>query len=486
MSDANRVSLRRNGPEAVWNTVNSNPAFKEIRFKSAALAYAPKTVVSEEIRSDRQITDLPLVGFEASGNTTHEFSFDAFHEELQDALFNNWTANPEFVNVSSDTPITDIGTATITVASGGAVMKTGMLVRYSGSSVPANNKVVKMSADGTGTSLTVAAATFTAEAVVPAGARLKVVGFQGVAGDIDFTAAPNTITSTTLNFTTLGILPGMWLKIGGTAAIDQCTVAVNNDWVRVLTVAANVITLDIVPTGWATSVETTSTVKIWMGDRLINGVLARSCTMEMAYNDQTVVLYEVYSGMMIDSFKWSAEAQAIPQLEIGWMGGNATDSTTRTSGATTVAAETNSVMNTSSNIGNIREGGALLAGPNFVNSIAFTVNNNLRMRTAIGYQAAVSIGAGRSNITLEFNTYFGDKTILDKIRNNTNTSYEMRVTDPLGGKAYVVDFPSVKYQSGSPETTGIDSDVMLQMTGQAIMHSVLGYTMYVGRFSYYE
>ena len=67
MSDTNRVQIGL-VEEATLGTTPATPAFQALRITNApSLAFEPNTVVSEEIRSDRQITDLILVGAEAGG-----------------------------------------------------------------------------------------------------------------------------------------------------------------------------------------------------------------------------------------------------------------------------------------------------------------------------------------------------------------------------------------------------------------------------------
>ncbi|TGV23899.1 hypothetical protein EN811_31160, partial [bacterium M00.F.Ca.ET.168.01.1.1] len=85
----------------------------------------------------------------------------------------------------------------------------------------------------------------TDEAAPAAAARMKVVGFQGSSGDI--TATSTGIGSTTLDFTTLGLTVGQWIKIGGIAAGEQFATAALNTFARITAIAANALTLDNLP-----------------------------------------------------------------------------------------------------------------------------------------------------------------------------------------------------------------------------------------------
>ena len=486
MSDANRVALRY-VEESVFGTTPATPAFQEFRYTSSSLAYAPNTVTSDEIRSDRQITDLALVGFESSGNTNHELSFDAFHDLFEGAFFNDWTEKPVVKNASSDTPISDVSATQITLGAACTSFKTGHLCLMTGFGTSANNKLAKCTADGATNAITFAAATFTAEAVVPAGARVKIVGFQGVAGDLDAATGPNRLTSTTLDFTTLGLSVGEWVKLGGSGVNDKFLVTAGcNGWARISAISANALTFSVVPTGWAASAETTSTLMVFFGDILRNGIVEKSYSLELEYAGMAVTEWEYYTGMEVNSLAFTADAQAIMNLEFGFMGKSASVSGSRFAGATTLAAASNEVMNTSSNVGSIREGDSEVSTPNFVMSMSLTIENNLRMRNAIGSAAAIGIGVGRANVTGEIQTYFGSTALLAKLRANTASSIDFRVNDPTGTKAYIFDMPRVKYQSGAPEVQGIDTDIMLNLGFQAVRDPTLGYTIQLQRFEYLQ
>lgn len=485
MSDANRTALRY-VEESAFGAIPATPPFRDLRYTASSLAYTPNTVTSSEIRSDRQITDLVLVGFEASGNTNHEISFEAFDDLLEGAFFSDWSYKISHENLASDTPVSDIAATVITVDSGGASYVAGMITRHTGSGVSANNKLARV-VSSTATTVTYPGATFTAEAVVPVGYRMKAVGFEGVAGDIDAATGPNRITSSTLALNTFGIQTGDWLKLGGTSATNKFTTAACNGWARVLSVAANAIIFDVAPVGFAASVETTTLIQVWFGDRIINGVTEKSYSLELEYAGMAVTEYEYYRGMEVNSFSLSAEAQAILTSEFSFMGKDAlAPSTSRTAGATTLAAKTNDIMNTSSNVGSIREGGAEVSSPNYVMTASISIENNLRSQKAIGQPGAIGIGVGRASITGELQTYFGSSTLLAKLRNNTATSFDMRVNDPTGSKSYVIDMPRVKFQSGSPEVTGIDTDIMVNLGYQAVRDPTLGYTIAMHRFEYFE
>lgn len=95
MSDSSSTQLFYR-PEQTWGedpTLASpfNP-LRELRFTNESLNYSAQTVVSEEIRSDRQVSDIIRTGVESGGDVGIELSFGAFDDLFEGMLYNDWTA----------------------------------------------------------------------------------------------------------------------------------------------------------------------------------------------------------------------------------------------------------------------------------------------------------------------------------------------------------------------------------------------------------
>lgn len=481
----NRVKISRVA-ESTFGITPSNPAFKTLRETSSSLSVNPKTVITNEIRADRQVTDLILTSFEAGGDVGGELAFKVADDDIEQAIQGTWSNNPYIEVVTIDTEISDVSTTTITVSAGGASFKTGMLTLTQGFTTSGNNKTARV-ASSTGTTIVYPASTYTAEAAqIPVGASVRAIGFEGASADITATTSGgNALTSTALDFTTLGISVGEWLKIGGGSAGQQFATAALNDWVRVSAVAAQRISLDRVPSGWTTDAGTGKTIQVFMGDFVVNGTNKVSNTFERQYLDHSPVSYEYLTGQTIDKMTIDVSAGAIATYSRSYIGSSASVSTSRVAGATDTAAPTNFVLNASSNVGRIGFDGATITGPSYVMSAKIEINNNLRRQMAIGSIGAVGTGNGEFTCTLGLNTYFGDKSILDKIMNNTLTSFDIRLGRQDGNKEnYVFDFPSIKLASGSPAVSGKNQDVMINANATAFMHATLGYTVSCGRFWY--
>jgi hypothetical protein len=71
----------------------SNPPTTILRFKSETLKHNNVTVVSEEIRADRQRSDLVLVGFDTAGDMNFELSYSNFDWLFEAALCGTWASD---------------------------------------------------------------------------------------------------------------------------------------------------------------------------------------------------------------------------------------------------------------------------------------------------------------------------------------------------------------------------------------------------------
>jgi hypothetical protein len=243
------------------------------------------------------------------------------------------------------------------------------------------------------------------------------------------------------------------------------------------------MTFDVIPVGMAIDAGTGQTIAIFIGDYIRNGVTPLSYTLEQQFQDLATPEFHTYTGMRVGNLTLNAASQSIMEANLTFMGANATFLTTRFAGATDLPISTGEVLNTSANVGRIAEGGAALANPNYVMNSEIAIDNTLRRQNAIGSAGSVGIGLGRVNVTGKISTYYGDKTLLTKLLNNTNTSFDERILSSDGSYAMVFDVPKVKYASGAPTVPGVDTDRMLELTFQGLVHPTLGYTVHIQRFA---
>ncbi len=79
--------------EATWGTTPNTPALQVARFTGESLNVNQENVVSDEIRSDRNVSDQIPVGRSADGSLNFELSYGTFDDFIAAALYSDWATN---------------------------------------------------------------------------------------------------------------------------------------------------------------------------------------------------------------------------------------------------------------------------------------------------------------------------------------------------------------------------------------------------------
>lgn len=168
MSDSSRVQLA-SIKEVTWGVTPAS-ALTSMRYVNEGLGRRIENVRSDEVRSDRQVSDIIRVGSSGDGPISFELSHNTYHDKLEAALGSTFAALQTITN----TGIAAVAATPEFTGTGLPVFAVGQWVRVSGFATAANNgfwQVVTSSA----TNLAVAngAATLVNEA---AGASVTIVG----------------------------------------------------------------------------------------------------------------------------------------------------------------------------------------------------------------------------------------------------------------------------------------------------------------------
>lgn len=480
MTESNRTQLSY-GRESAWGVPATS--LKTARITGAPIRFEMDSVESDELRADRQTTDLITVSARVTGSINFELSFGSYDDFFEEALFSTWVRTPQKVNVTQDSSITAVTNAddTFAVDAGGTSFKANHLIKTTGFTNAANNGLFTVQSS-TGTTVVVAGTpTLVDESAPPAGAKIKVVGFIGASGDI--TAVASGLGSTTLDFTTLGLVVGQWIKIGGTASTDKFANAALNVWARITAITTNLIALDHKPAGWTTDAGTGKTIKVWFGDYLRNGSTKMSSTVQLGFLDQDPVNYITFAGLTPTTLSLNFEPRRPLVGSVGFLGLTASISETATD-ASPDAATSTEVMNAVSDVGLIAEGGSAVVAPNYIQRLSINVNNRLREDGGVGIFGIATVGVGRLQITGDFRTYFGTRAIYEKLVNSTATT----IASVIGknNQAYVFYLPKVKIRGGSPDIPGTDQPVLVNGELVALRDPTTDAMIQFDRLEYFE
>lgn len=472
--------------ESVVGTTPATPTWSEVLRTTGGLTSKPKTKESATSVSDRMLPDLILVNKEQDGPLGFESSFMPartwFDLMLDSGFYAPWVVTSEKDNDgTAASVITAVASTTYTVTATSPAWAQDCLVRATGFTNSANNKVFAAGAASSSTS--VVHSSGVVEASPAAAARLKWIGMQArsAADIVAVTVGGNGITATTsTSFVTMGLVAGMWVTLGtnaaragGTDAYSFAITTANNGRCRISAVTATTLKFDIVPVGWAADAATGKTIRIYWGDYLRNGTTELTNSVEQRFLDMTSIGYIVYRGAHTEMLKWSFAAEEIVTGEVSIRAMSTTENNgTRFTGSLDRTAPINEILNCASHVAVIAEAGVAITGTpgNYVLRMDIGIDNTLRSLPADGVFGYIGINAGRSKIGGNIDFYLADLSIKAKALAGTGTSLYRIMQDTVGHEQ-VWDLPSIKLETADAATGGVDDDNFLKCGYRALKYT---------------
>jgi hypothetical protein len=387
LASSNRTGILRIA-EAVWGVTPTTPALVDTRYTGEGINSDLENITSDEIRSDRQTTDLVQVSQSSNGNLDIELSYAAYDDLIESAMHSEWVDTVVTSTATADEDIVFADTGTITFGS-------------------------ELSHD---------------------------------------------------------FVVDQWIKVTG------ATNTGNNQLYRITAITGNALTVSPSPS----DNETNTTGASVVGSIIRNGVDQKSFTIEKVFNDASTTTYHIFRGMIADGMTLNFETGSILNGSFNFMGKGSEMTESQLAGATVIPAASNDVMNAVSNVDNVLVNNA--ATPFFIQTLSLDLANNLREQRAIGSIDAVGIASGRLEVTGNISVYFEDKSEYDRYSGAGEFKLAYRVTDN-DGNIYIFTFPRIKYEAMTLNSSGLDSDVILEGTWRAIRDSVTNTTIQIDRFT---
>lgn len=460
---------------AVWNLIEPN-SFSEASAKFTKVARNP-------IKADRQrdkgvLTDLDAnFGFQTDLTQTN-------HQELFQGLYRavlrqktTFGGAGQLVSVN--------GSNQFTAASGLDAFAVGDLVvlRRGTKSAGNSNRILRVTA-ATPTLLTVAE-TLVAE-TLPADAILVRNGVQTAAGDIDVDASQAfpALTSTTLNFTTLGLVVGQTIWIGGDQALERfATNPVNNCAARVRTIAANRLTLDKASKGaMITETQAGQTIRIFFGGRVLKNevgalIIRKSYQLERSLNapddaSPAQIQSEYFTGGVLTKGVMTLSQADKIVWDLSFM---AADQETRTGvvglkAGTRPAIESSDAQNTTSDLKRVRLA-RVIAGDEaptplvtFIKSATVTIDNNDQPLKALTVLGAFEMSQGDFAVSGTLECYFASIDVIDAVRSNLDCTLD--IMEFRNGSGWTLDLPLIALDDGSV-TVAKDQPIVIPLNFNA-------------------
>lgn len=422
-----------------------------------------KTVARNPINSSRQRKKGVITDLDASGGFGQDLTQNNLTRMLQGFFFADAREKPNTLPLNGTAvPITGVTTVddTYAAASGLGVFLANHLILGSGFSDPLNNGLKSVaSASATG----VVVNENLADETPAATAGIQAVGYEFDSATLDVDVAgtyPKLLrASGTVDFTTLGLVPGEWIFIGGDTAGELFVNAANNGFARVRSVAATYIELDKTSGTMVAETGTGLTVRIFFGNVIKNelaaSIVRRSYQLERTLgNDDDGVMSEYLVGAIPNELSLQVRQADKVTVDLGFV---ATDNE-QYAGSVGVKSGTRlslvdaSAFNTSSDFSRIKmhliTAGNTNPSPLFAYLTELTLNltNNVSPNKAVAVLGAFDVSAGTFEVSGNVTAYFADVAAVQAVRNNSDVALDFAIVKDNAGMVW--DIPLIALGDG--------------------------------------
>jgi hypothetical protein len=308
---------------------------------------------------------------------------------------------------------------------------------------------------------------------------LTTVGFEGAAGDIDVlvTGSVSELTTSALDFTTLGLVPGEIIFIGGDAALTFFTTvtdgnSVNNGWARIRTISANNLVFDKTQFQMETEASAADTIRLFFGRVLKNEAdptLQRRRTYQLERTlgppDPTLpaqIQAEYLEGAVPSELTLNFNTADKVTADASFVGIDVStiDGPTALKAGARPALVSDDAYNTSNDMSRLKL--AVLdrtgvAAPTalfaFVSEFTININNNITPNKAISVLGAFDVTAGQFIVDGSMTAFFANVTAVSSIRNNDDITLDFALARGASGSkvGVAVDVPLITLGDGRLE-----------------------------------
>lgn len=399
------------------------------------------TVARNPINPSRQRKKGVITDLDASGGFNQDLTLDNSIRLLQGFFFadvrEKKTTAPLNTTSVALTSVTGVS-KTYAAASGLTGFIAGALIKASGFSMTANNGLKTVASASTATEVVVTE-TVVDEAGVPATAKLETVGFQFPSADVQITLNGNVprLVSAAKDMTTLGLIPGEWVYLGGDTAASSFTN--NKGFARIGAITTTYIEFDKV--SWTPAVEAGAgkTIQLFTGIVLKNEsdpslIKRRTYHLERTLgSDANGIMSEYLVGAVANELSLNIATADKVTVDMGFV---AVDNEQRTGlqgvkSGTRPSLSAADAFNTSNDFSRIKlslvdeTNAAITPLFAFATEITLTVNNNVTPNKAIAVLGAFDTSAGTFEVGGNMSVYFADITSVQAVRNNSDVTLDI-------------------------------------------------------------
>lgn len=489
--DSNVTGLRY-AEEATLKTLPASPIFHMLEPNSYSdFGGQIATVARNPINASRQRKKGVVTDLDASGGFNQDLTTVNTTRLLQGFFFadarEKWTSKSLLNNTNALVGVT----AEAYTVVGAPILPAGTLIKASGFNKVANNGIKKLAVASTDSAITVSG--LLVESTAPS-ARLEVVGREFDAADISIVLNGGfaQLTSATVDMTTLGLIPGEWVFIGG----DSITNRFENSYgfARVGSVTATYIELDKI--SWEPIAEDGAGVSlhVYFGTVIKNEserakIKRRTYHVERTLdNDDDGTMSEYLVGAVPNEFTMTVSQADKVTIDMSFV---ALDNEQRTGveglkDGTRPILPPSDAFNTSTDFTRIKLAPVDLETANpkplfaYATEMTLTINNNVSANKAIGVLGGFDTTAGTFEVGGSMTVYFADIKAVRAVRENADITLDAALVK--NNEGMVFDIPLLSLGDGRLSVEQ-DQPITLPLENNAA-ESKFGHTLLFNNFAY--
>lgn len=341
----------------------------------------------------------------------------------------------------------------------------------------------------------------------PTTARVQVVGYQFTVSTLDVSVAstwPRLVRATgAVDFTTLGLVPGQFIYIGGDLTAQNFVASNNNGWARVRSVGTTYIEIDKATSAMTAETGASLTVRIWYGKVIKNetaasGLIQRhSFTFErdLGQKETTDTDHqgEYISGALANELTLNVKQADKINTDLTFIAvensqrGQDVGLLSAAVGATAVSLVSEDAFNTSTHVARMRmtiledgnESPDVLWG--FCTDFTITIKNNCKPSKTVSRIGAFEVTAGQFDVGGKVTAYFSDVAAVEAVRANSDASFDCIFARDNYGVAY--DLPLIAL-GDARLTVAQDSEIHLPLDMTAAEDHTFHHTLSKSYFPY--
>lgn len=480
-----RVLPGLNGADAIWYTQEPNE-YTDFGSELTLVARSP-------INPSRQNQKGGVVDLDASGGFNQDVTQTNLQRILQGFMFADAHEKAKSNYLSKDANlVAEIESDAIGFDDDFVTaVPAGSLLLMKNFASPLNNGVKVVTTGGLN-DLGVAGL---ADDAAPVG-QVEVCGHQFAAGDValTLTAGIAALTSTVFNMTTLGLIPGEWVFVGGDGDAANFGTAARG-YARVKSIDVNALVFDKVT--WANFAAVSGagkTIRIFFGTALRNEkepalIKRRTYSVERTLgNDDDGTQAEYLDGAVPNELTINIPQAEKLNADLTFV---ALDNAQRTGieglrPGTRVSALGEALFNTSSNVFRMRMSLVDDANPNpnpffaYITEGTVAINNGVTPDKAVGVLGAFDTSSGNFEVSGDVTAYFSTIAAVKAIRQNADVSIDFIFAANNAG--FVIDIPLLALGGGRLDVAAGESiKLPLEMSAA---ENKLGYTLMLCFFPY--